>query len=34
MSRNEYWVKPKIVREQAMMFALTLDDVVSEDHLC
>lgn len=32
MSRNEYWAKPKIVREQAMMFAPTLDDVISEDH--
>ena len=34
MSRNEYWAKPKIVREQAVMFAPTLDDVVSADHLC
>ena len=34
MSRNEYWAKPQIVREQAVMFAPTLDDVVSADHLC
>lgn len=32
MSRNEYWAKPKVVREQAVMFAPTLDDVISEDH--
>ena len=32
MSRNEYWAKPKIVREQAVLFAPTLDDVISEDH--
>ena len=32
MSRNEYWAKPKIVREQAVMFAPTLDEVVSADH--
>ncbi len=34
MSRNEYWANPKIVREQAVMFAATLDGVVSADHLC
>ena len=34
LSRNEYWAKPKIVREQAVMFAPTLDEVVSADHLC
>ena len=34
MSRNESWAKPEIVREQAVMFAPTLDDVVSADHQC
>ncbi len=34
MSRNAYWAKPKIVREPAVMFAPTLDDVFSADHLC
>jgi transposase len=32
MSRKEYWAKPRIVREQAVMFAPTLDEVVSVDH--
>ena len=32
MSRSEYWAKPKVVREQAVLFAPTLDDVVSADH--
>ena len=32
MSRNEYWAKPKIVREQAVLFAPTLDDVVATAH--
>lgn len=32
MSRNEYWAKAKIVREQAVLFSPTLDDVVSPDH--
>ena len=32
MSRNEYWAKAKIVREQAVLFAPTLDEVVSTDH--
>lgn len=29
---HEYWAKPKVVREQAVMFAPSLDDAVSEDH--
>jgi len=29
---NEYWAKPRVVREQAVLFAPSLDDVVSEDH--
>lgn len=32
MSRNEYWAKAKIVREQAVLFAPTLDEVVADDH--
>lgn len=32
MSFGEYWAKPKVVREQAVLFSPTLDDMVSADH--
>src|ERR1043165_5947074 len=32
MSSSEYWAKPKVVREQTILFAPTLDDMVSADH--
>ena len=32
MSCSEYWAKPKVVREQAVLFAPTLDDMISADH--
>ena len=32
MNRNEYWAKPKIVREQAVLFHPTLDSMISGDH--
>ena len=32
MGRSGYWAKPKIVREQAVLFSPTLDDVISGDH--
>ena len=34
MSRNASWATPKIVREPAVLFAPTLEDVVSADPLC
>lgn len=32
MGRSEYWAKPKMVREQAVLFAPTLDEMIPEDH--
>jgi len=32
MSFGEYWAKPKVVREQAVLFSPTLDEMVSADH--
>jgi transposase len=32
MGRSEYWAKPKVVREQAVLFSPTLDDMISPDH--
>ena len=32
MSCSEYWAKPKVVREQAVLFAPTLDDMIPADH--
>ena len=32
MSRDGYWAKPKVVRQQAVLFAPTLDDMISMGH--
>ncbi|MEI6540274.1 MAG: IS1182 family transposase [Planctomycetota bacterium] len=32
MSRSDYWAKPKWVREQAVLFAPTLDEMIPQDH--
>ena len=32
MSRDRYWAKPKVVRHQAVLFAPTLDDMISTGH--
>lgn len=32
MNRSEYWAKPKVVREQAVLFQPTLDSMIPDDH--